>query len=122
MVSSAVKSLPPASHADCMRLSLLSSGPSTSPRDGPTPARHCTRMQSRRGTGPTFCSEGGGTPYTSELSVLLSRARAGLAASSDAVFVRRHTAMLFDIPAAFIVSWTARVDWLNHSVPLCAVS
>src|SRR5476651_713751 len=101
-----------------MRLSLLSMGPSTSDLDGPTPARQLDTRQSRSGTGPTFCSEGGGTPYVSDARVLLVIASAGADESSDLVLVSRQTAMLFDMPAAFSVSWIAAVDCENHSLPL----
>jgi hypothetical protein len=63
MVSRAPYSLPPASQVCCMRLSLESSGPSTSRTgEGPMPSRQTVMMQSRSGTGPAFCSESGGTP------------------------------------------------------------
>src|SRR5215216_2857153 len=50
IVSSAPYSLPPASQVCCMRLSLESSGPSTSRTgEGPMPSRQTVMMQSRSG-------------------------------------------------------------------------
>src|SRR5258707_15664135 len=69
-----------------MRESLLSSGPSLSFCDGPKPGRQVTVMQSRNGTLPAFCSDAGGTTYTSEGTVVRDRSSARGPPTSDRVF------------------------------------
>src|SRR5689334_6422576 len=94
----------PSNHVLKMRVSLLSSGPSTSFGDGASPAiGQPIVRQSRSGTLPAFCSLAGGTTYTSDGTCRRVNPNARWLLSSELVFVRFHNPMTFVRPSGLPV-------------------
>src|SRR6266700_3269277 len=85
-----------------MRVSLLSSGPSTSVNGSGEPSRTVAQAGVLRhrpsGMEPVFCSDLGGILYGLIVRTVLLRLTAGLAMLIDALFVSVHTIKSLEVP------------------------